>query len=98
LSAATEAGDMGNRLDRTPELIADSSTKIAVLGARALVLGQFHAAVWPYLTAQQRVVISQSFREGIEDAMASMDDVALPAEFHSALLELTNTILVTLGP
>jgi hypothetical protein len=89
---------MDNKLVRAPELAADGSTKIAVLGARALVLSQFHAAAWPYLTAQQRVVISQSFREGIEDAMASMDDVGLPAEFHAALLELTNTILSTLRP
>jgi hypothetical protein len=37
------------------------------------------------------VAISRSFREGIEDAMALMDDVALPAEYHSALLEFTNT-------
>jgi hypothetical protein len=29
--------------------------------------------------------------------MSSMDDVALHAEYHSAVLELTNTILVALG-
>jgi hypothetical protein len=29
--------------------------------------------------------------------MSLMDDVPLPAEYHSAMLELTNAILATLG-
>jgi len=29
--------------------------------------------------------------------MSLMDDLALPAEYHSALLELTNAILASLG-
>jgi uncharacterized protein YejL (UPF0352 family) len=88
--------DMDNALDRISELTAVNYKKIAVLGARTMVLGEFHAAVLPHLTAMQRVAISESFREAIEDTMALMDDVPLPAEYHSALLELTNAILAAL--
>jgi hypothetical protein len=45
----------------------------------------------------QRVEVTRSFRQGIEEAMSLMDDVALPAEYHSALLELTKVILAALG-
>ena len=88
---------MDNALDQIAELAAANRKKVAVLAARAMVLGEFRAAVLPHLTAMQRVAISATFREGIEDAMALMDDVPLPAEYHSALLELTNAILATLG-
>ena len=70
---------------------------MAVLGARTMVLGKFHDAVLPHLTPLQRVDVIRSFRLGIEDAMSRMDDVALPAEYHSALLELTNSILAALS-
>ena len=62
-----------------------------------MVLGKFLEAVLPHLTTLQRVEITQSFRQGIEEALSLMDDVALPAEYHLALLELTNAILATLG-
>jgi hypothetical protein len=62
-----------------------------------MVLGKFLEAALPHLTTLQRVEITRSFRHGIEDAMAQMDDVALPAEYHSALLELTNAILAELS-
>jgi hypothetical protein len=70
---------------------------MAVLGARTMVLGKFHDAVLPHLTPLQRVDVIRSFRLGIEDAMSRMDDVALPAEYHSTLLGLTNAILAGLG-
>jgi hypothetical protein len=70
----------------------------AVLGARAMVLGTFVEAVLPHLTPLQREEVAGSFRHGIEDAMALMDDVALPAECHSTVLELTNAILAAVTP
>ena len=70
---------------------------MAVLGARTMVLGKFHDAVLPHLTPLQRVDVIRSFRLGIEDAMSRMDDVALPAEYHSTRLELTHAILATLS-
>jgi hypothetical protein len=89
--------DIDRGLDRIAQLTAANSEKIAVLAARTVVLSKFRDAVLPYLTTAQRAAITTSFRQGVEDAMALMDDVALPAEYHSALLELTNAILAALG-
>ena len=86
-----------NVLGQVVELMAANTKKMDVLGARTMVLGKFLEAVLPHLTTLQRVEITQSFRQGIEDALSLMDDVALPAEYHSALLELTNAILATLS-
>ena len=66
--------------------------------ARAMVLGRFLDAASPQLTAQQRAKVATSFRQGIETAMSLMDDVPLPGEYHSTMLELTNAILATLEP
>jgi hypothetical protein len=62
-----------------------------------MVLGKILEAVSPLLATLQRVEVTRSFRQGIEEAMSLMDDVALPAEYHSALLELTKVILAALG-
>ncbi|MGF7000981.1 hypothetical protein [Paraburkholderia sp. GAS32] len=86
-----------NVLGRVVELMAANTKKMGALGARTMVLSKFLEAVLPHLTTLQRVEITRSFRQGIEEALSLMDDVALPAEYHSALLELTNAILTTLG-
>lgn len=62
-----------------------------------MVFGRFFDAVLPHLTTSQRIEITRSFRQGIEGTLSAMDDVALPADYHSALLELTNSILAALG-
>jgi hypothetical protein len=56
----------------------------------------FDAAV-SQLTTLQKGEVAWSFRHGVEDVMSLMDDVTLPAEYHSTLLELTNDILAALG-
>ncbi|WP_288831042.1 hypothetical protein [uncultured Paraburkholderia sp.] len=58
---------------------------------------KFLDAALPQLTTLQRVEVTRSFREGIEDAMSRMDDVALPVEYYSALLDLTNNVLAALA-
>jgi len=78
-------------------LVADNTKTVSILGARTMVLGKFFDAALPHLMPLQRASVTRSFRQGIEDAMARMDDVALPAEYHSTLLQLTNTILAALG-
>jgi len=78
-------------------LVATNTKKISVLGARAMVWGKFQEAVLPHLTTLQRIEVTGSFRQGIEDVLSMMDDVPLPAEYHSALLELTNAILAALS-
>lgn len=79
------------------QLITTNTKILGALGARAMVLGKFLDVALPHLTTLQRVEIAESFRMGIEDVMSLMDDVPLPPEYHSTLLELTNGILVTLG-
>jgi hypothetical protein len=82
-------------LRRISELATANKKTAAVLGARAVVLGTFLEAVLPCLTTLQRAEVARSFRQGIEDAMSLMDDVAMPVEYHSTLLELTNAILAS---
>ena len=78
------------------ELVSANTKTMSVLGARAMVPETFLDAALPRLTTLERVEITRSFRQGIEDAISCMDDVALPVEYHSALLGLTNTILAAL--
>jgi hypothetical protein len=83
-------------LGRMSELVTANMKTMSMLGARAMVLGKFLDAALPQLTTLQRAEVTRSFRQGIEDAMSCMDDVPLPSEYHSALLELTRTILAAL--
>ncbi|MGF6899306.1 hypothetical protein [Paraburkholderia sp. GAS348] len=83
-------------LGQVVEIMAANTRKMGVLGARAMVMGTFHDAVLPHLTTLQRVSITRSFPQGIEDILSLMDDVALPAKYHSTLLELTNSVLAEL--
>ena len=84
-------------LNRMSKLATASTKTISVLGARAIVSGKFFNAVLPHLTTLQCVEVTKSFRQGFEDTMSPMDDVALRAEYHSALLEITNAILAALS-
>jgi hypothetical protein len=84
-------------LGKMSEVVTANTKAVSFLGARTMVLCKFLEAALPHLTPLQRVEITRSFREGIEDALSLMDDVALPAEYHSALLELTNSILAALS-
>ncbi|MBB5465048.1 hypothetical protein OKW30_005150 [Paraburkholderia sp. Clong3] len=85
-------------LEQMAKLVTANTKAMSALGARAMVLGKFRDAALPHLTALQRAGIARAFRQGIEETMSLMDDVPLPAEYHSAMLELTNVILATLGP
>jgi hypothetical protein len=84
-------------LGQIVELTAANTKKMGILGAQVMVLGKFLEVVMPHLTTSQRAEVTRSFRHGIEEVMSLMDDVALPAEYHSALLERTNAILAALG-
>ncbi|WP_341312025.1 hypothetical protein WN982_10885 [Paraburkholderia sp. IMGN_8] len=84
-------------LGKMAGLVTTNTKTMSMLGARAMVLGAFFDAALLHLSTSQRAEVARSFRRGIEDAMAQMDDVALPAEYHSVLLGLTNAILAALG-
>lgn len=71
---------------------------VARLGARVVVMSKLLDAALPHLTPLQRVAVEQAFRDGIEEAMAYVDDIAMPEQYHSTLLELTNQFLVALTP
>jgi hypothetical protein len=78
--------DANEVLGQISELATANLKTAAVLGARAMVLSKLLEAVVPHLTTLQRAGVTPSFR-GIEEAMSMMDDVPLPAEYQSTLLE-----------
>ena len=84
-------------LGKMAGLVIANTKTTGILGARAMVLGKFFEAVLPHVTTSQRAETTRSFRQGIEDVMSLMDDVVLPAEYHSELLELTNATLAALN-
>jgi hypothetical protein len=84
-------------LGKMAGLVTTNTKTVSMLGARSMVLGAFLEATLPHLTLAQRAAVTRSFRQGIEDALACMDDLPLPAEYHSTMLELTNAILATLS-
>jgi hypothetical protein len=88
--------DVDSLLSQMNSLVTINTKTMSLLGARSMVLGNFFDAVLPHLTTAQRVETSQSFRNSIEETMSQMDDVPLPVEYHSAMLQLTNAILATL--
>jgi hypothetical protein len=84
-------------LNNATDLLGRISGVLTANTRAAMVLGRFLEAVLPHLTLSQRAEVARSFRNGIEDAMAQTDDVALPAEYHSTLLEVTNAILAAVS-
>jgi hypothetical protein len=83
-------------LSQMNELVTANTKTMSLLGARTMVMGAFFDAALPHLSAAQRIEVSQSFRPAIEDAMSQMDDLPLPGDYHSTLLQLTNAILGSL--
>jgi hypothetical protein len=63
-------------LNQMSKLVTVNTKTISSLGARANVLGKFFSAVLPHLTTLQCAEITKSFRQGIEDIVSPMGDVA----------------------
>jgi hypothetical protein len=63
------------------------------LTAQVVVLCKLVDAALSRLTPSQCPDVTQAFRGGIEDALASMDDVVFPDGYRESLLELTNAYL-----
>lgn len=85
-------------LQKMSALVVSNMRSMSVLGASAMVFGKFLDTTIPHLTAPQRARIADEFRDAVEDEMSLMDDLPLPAEYHSTLLELTNAVLGALEP
>lgn len=78
-------------------LVELNNDALSHYGARFAVLSRFVDTALPLLTPSQRIALNGSFRREIEDVMALMDDVAVPAAYHSALLDQINHILNALS-
>jgi hypothetical protein len=89
--------DATDSLGKMSQVVAANTQAVSLFGARAMVFGKFFDAVLPHLTTLQRIEITMSFRQGIESTLSATDNVALPADYRSALLRLTNAILAALG-
>jgi len=85
--------NLDDALDLAKRLVNENTHAISVIGARAIVLTKFLDAVLPYLTTSQSVMISNAFRQGLDEVLSLMDDVTVPPEHLAALLEMTNSIL-----
>ncbi|TKC78961.1 hypothetical protein FAZ69_31475 [Trinickia terrae] len=76
---------------------AKNVERVARIGAQVVVMSKLLDAMLPQLTLVQCVEVERAFRDGIEDAMACVDDIAMPGPYHSTLLELTNLYLAVLN-
>jgi hypothetical protein len=77
-------------------MVEEYGDAVSRIGARMVVLCKFVDAVLPELTAAQCTQIDQSFRRGVEDAMACTDDMQVPGIYHTTLLDQTNVLLSAL--
>jgi hypothetical protein len=73
--------------------VSSSLTSVIGLGARKIVLSKLIDATLPLLTPEQCSQILPKFQASVEDIMAMMDDLRLPADFHSVILEETNACI-----
>lgn len=83
-------------IDQMSKFVTTNTKTVTLLGAQSMVLGKFFDAVLPQLTTTQRVETAEAFRQAIKEARLLMDELTLPVEYHTALLDLTNAILGTL--
>ena len=76
---ASDTGILGEMT----RVVTSNTTAISRLGAQAMVFGKLLDSALSRLTGSLRVEVTRSFRLGIEDALSMMDDLPLPAEYHS---------------
>jgi hypothetical protein len=82
-----------NLLKSVSDQIHSNGDAVSRFGARLVVHCKFIAAVLPHLSQVQCEQVTQVFRQGIEDAMAHTDDIAMPSEYYASLLNETNLLL-----
>lgn len=78
------------------QVIASNAQAISRFGGRLAVLYKFTTAVLSQLDATQRIEVARRLRAGVEDAISLTEDIALPDEYHEALLAQTNVLLTAL--
>lgn len=84
-------------LEALQQSMATNAERISRMGAQFVVMSRLLEVTLPQLTPPQRVAVEKAFRDSIEDAMASVDDIVMPGQYHTTLLEFTNLFLATLN-
>lgn len=79
------------------DALASNSEAMSRFGGRLAVMCKFVDAALPQLSGEQRKEVAVRFRQGIESLMSFTDDIAMPAEYHEALLAQTNVLLIALN-
>jgi hypothetical protein len=77
--------------------LTSNGDTLARFGARVAVMSVLLDVTLPKLTLAQCVEITKLFRDGIEDTLSLMDDIPVPGEYRSTLLEQTNLFLAILN-
>lgn len=79
------------------DALVSNTEALSRFGGRLAVMCKFVDAALPQLSEEQRKEVAVHFRHGIESLMSVTDDIAMPAEYHEALLEQTNVLLTALN-
>jgi hypothetical protein len=77
-------------------LVSAHGKAISRFGASVVVMTKFVEAVLPQLSTAQIERTIQSFRAQVGEAMAVADDVLLPGEYRTTLIEQANVLLARL--
>ncbi|CAJ0704331.1 MULTISPECIES: hypothetical protein [Ralstonia] len=80
----------------TEDFTRTTAETVLRFSGRLAVLYQFVGAVFLQCDGKQLKAITPAFRRGIEESMSLTDDMAVPAEYHDALLEQANVLLTAL--
>ncbi|SDE27556.1 hypothetical protein [Paraburkholderia lycopersici] len=78
-------------------LVSAHGKAISRFGANVVVMTKFVEAVLPQLSAAQIERTIQAFRAQLGEAMAVADDVMLPGDYRTTLIEQANVLLARLG-
>jgi len=77
-------------------IVKQNGETVSRVGARMVALCKFVDAVLPELDAAQCERIDVLFRQGVEDALASVDDLAASGTYRTTLVEQTNVLRAAL--
>ncbi|HDR9504448.1 MULTISPECIES: hypothetical protein [Burkholderia cepacia complex] len=89
-------GSDGDTLEALIRIVATNGEALSRFGGWLAVLYKFVDAALPQFTASQRADVARLLRQGIENIMSITDDVEMPAEYHTALLDQANILLAAL--
>jgi hypothetical protein len=83
-------------LEALVEQARKNTASLSTLAAKAVAYQTFIESALPMLTGAQSAALAMRFQQRIEEVMALMDDIVLPAGYHDVLLAKTNELLASL--